>query len=84
METIEEALKDPKKSDQRRGEQTVQVNDSYESSKESVDDDHVEDDQHQHGGCGQPTASRVTRRRPPDVSSVTLGRSRPFRAVEGI
>ena len=50
METIEEALKDPKKSDQRRGEQTVQVNDSYESSKESVDDDHVEDDQHQHGG----------------------------------
>ncbi len=50
METIEGALKDPSKSDQRKGEQTVQVNDSYESSKEPLDDDHVEDDQHQHGG----------------------------------
>lgn len=51
MEPIQRALKDPKKSDQRPGEQTVQVNDSYESSKESVDSDPSgQGDQHSHGG----------------------------------
>lgn len=51
MEPIEKALKDPRKSDQAPGEQTVQVNDSYESSKASVDTDpSAEDAQHPHGG----------------------------------
>ena len=51
MEPIEKARKDPRKSDQAPGEQTVQVNDSYESSKEPVEGEPGgEDDQHPHGG----------------------------------
>ncbi len=51
MEPIESALKDPRKSDQRLGEQTVQVNDVYTGGGPPPDADPASDDkQHPHGG----------------------------------
>lgn len=51
MEPINKALKDPRKSDQRQGEQTVQVNDAYAGGGPPPDADaNVEDKQHPTGG----------------------------------
>ena len=51
MEAIHQALKDPKKSDQRQGEQTVQVNDAYAGGGPPPESDPAtEDKQHPHGG----------------------------------
>jgi len=51
MEPVKKALKDPQKSDQRHGEQTVQVNDAYAGGGPPPEDDHnTEDRQHPTGG----------------------------------
>jgi hypothetical protein len=51
MEPDKKALKDAEKSDQRHGEQTVQVNDAYAGGGPPPDDDsNAEDEQHPTGG----------------------------------